>query len=79
MSKADPVVVKADPVVVKADPVVVKADPMVVKAGPAVVKVVKVKDGQMRVDPDKVAQVRAAGLVDAAALVDVVVSGRLIL
>ena len=45
----------------KADPVVVKADPAVVKAG------------QMRVDPDKVAQVRAA------ALVDVVVSGRLIL
>ena len=63
--KADPMVVKADPMVVKADPVVVKADPVVVKADPVVVKA-----GPAVV---KVAQVRAA------ALVDVVVSGRLIL
>jgi len=67
VAKADPVVAKADPVVAKADPVVVKADPMVVKAGPAVVKVAQVRAGQMRVDPDKAAQVRAAALVDAAA------------
>ena len=46
---------------------VVKADPAVAKADPAVVKVAQVRAGQMRVDPDKAAQVRAAALVDAAA------------
>ena len=52
--------------------------------GLAVVKVAQVKAGQALVDPDKAAQARAVDLVDAAkvdavALVDVAVSGLLIL
>jgi hypothetical protein len=53
-------------------------------AGLAVVKVAQVKAGQALVGPDKAAQARAVDLVDAAkvdavALVDVAVSGLLIL